>query len=165
MNGEYIAKNPILRAYRNYSMDLLKTFIEYKLVFVPRSKNIIANGLACVASSYHKAPSDKKIIIQTKYRHAVPDNEKYWQVFEGDKQIEDFLIGRNGFEFPDSDYKSDESCLSEEPPNEERSPHNIEINMLTKELGTQTEEYKNVEKEKIEVLQSKIRIYAEDWHL
>ena len=82
-------------------MDLLKTFVEYELVFIPRSQNIIANGLACIASSYHKSPSDKKIIIQTKYRPAVPDNEKYWQVFEGDKQIEDFLIGRNEFEFSD----------------------------------------------------------------
>ena len=70
----------------------------------------------------------------------MPDNEKYWQVFEGDKQIEDFLIGRNEFEFSDSDCKSDEICLSEESLDEDKSPHNIEINMLTEELGTQTKE-------------------------
>ena len=97
----------------------------------------------------------KKIIIQTKYRPVVPDNEKYWQIFKGDKKIEDFLIGRNKFEFSDSDSKSDESCMSEEPPDEERSPHNVEINSLTKQLGNQTKEYKNTEKEEIEVLQSK----------
>ena len=85
VNGEYMAKHLILRVYRNDAMDLLKTFVEYELVFVPRSQNIISNGLACIASSYHESPSDKKIIIQTKYRPAVPDNEKYWQVFEGDK--------------------------------------------------------------------------------
>ena len=90
-----------------------------------------------------------------KYRPAVPDNKKYWQVFEGDKQIEYFLIGKNEFEFSDSDSKFDESCLSEEPLDEERSPHNVEINLLTEELGTHTEEYKNTEKEEIEVLQSK----------
>ena len=155
MNGEYTAKHPRLRAYRNDAIDLLKTFVEYELVFVPRSQNIIANGLAYIASSYHKSPNDKQIIIQTKYRLAVPDNEKYWQVFEGDKQIEDFLIGRNEFEFSDSDSKFDESCVSEEPSNEEKSPHNIEINTLTKQLGNQTEEYKNTRKEEIEVLQSK----------
>ena len=73
-------------------MDLLKTFVEYEMVFVPRSQNIIANGLSCIAISYHKTPSDKQIIIQTKNRPAVPDNEKYCQVFEGDKKIEDFLL-------------------------------------------------------------------------
>ena len=87
----------------------------------------------------------------------MPDNEKYWQVFEGDKQIEDFLLGRNEFEISDSYSKSDENSLNEEPPNEEKSPHNVEINMLSKELGTQTEEYKNAEKEEIEVLQSKYK--------
>ena len=63
VNSEYIAKHPRLRAYRNDAMDLLKTFVEYELVFVPRSQNAISNGLACMASSYHKPPSDQKIII------------------------------------------------------------------------------------------------------
>ena len=36
VNGGYTAKHPRLRAYRNDTMDLLKTFIEYELVFVPR---------------------------------------------------------------------------------------------------------------------------------
>ena len=63
VNGEYTAKQPRLRAYRNDAMDLLKTFVEYELVFVPRIQNAIANGLACIASSYHKTPSDEKIII------------------------------------------------------------------------------------------------------
>ena len=106
INGEYTAKHPRLRAYRNEAMDMLKTFVEYELVFVPRGQNIISNGLACAASSYHKSPSDKKIIIQTKYRPAVLDNDKYWKVFEGDKQIEDFLLCRNEFELPDSNSKS-----------------------------------------------------------
>ena len=85
MNGEYSEKHPRLRAYRNDTLDLLKTFVEYELAFVPRGQNAIENGLACLASSYPKAPVDQQIIIQTKFRPAVPDNEKYWQVFEGDK--------------------------------------------------------------------------------
>ena len=48
VNGEYIAKHPRLREYRNDTMDLLKTFVEYELVFVPRSQNVMANGLACM---------------------------------------------------------------------------------------------------------------------
>ena len=124
VNGEYTMKHPRLRGYRNDTMDLLKTFVEYELVFVPRGKNVIANGLAYLASSYPKTTSDQQIIIQTKYRPAVPNNKKYRQVFEGDKQIEDFLTGRDEFESSDSDSKSDDSCLSEEPPDEEKSPHN-----------------------------------------
>ena len=139
MNGEYTVKHPRLRAYRNDAMELLKTFVEYELVFVPRSRNIIANGLACIASAYHKPPSDNQIIIQTKYRPAVPDNEKYWQVFEGDKQIEDFLTGRNEFGFFYSDSEFDDSCLSEEPPDEEKSPRSVEIKTLIEQLGNPTE--------------------------
>ena len=89
-------KHPRLRAYRNDAMDILKKFMEYELVFVPRSQNVIANGLACLDSSYPKTPVDQQIVIQTKFRSAVPDNEKYWQVFEGDKQIEDFLVNIAG---------------------------------------------------------------------
>ena len=88
--------------------------------------------LACAASSYQELPSDKHIIIKKKYRPAVPDNEKYWQVFEGDKHIEDFLLFRNEFELPNSDSKSNEKCLDEEPPDEEKPSPNAEINMLTK---------------------------------
>ena len=98
LSGEYAVKHPRLRVYRNNAIDFLNTFTKYELMFVPRSQNIIANGLACTTSSYHESPSEKKIIIQTKYRPAVLDNEKCWQVFEGDKQIEDFLLGRNEFE-------------------------------------------------------------------
>ena len=36
VNGEYAAKHPRLRAYRNNAMDILKTFVEYELVFVDR---------------------------------------------------------------------------------------------------------------------------------
>ena len=78
VNGEYTTKHPRLRAYRNDTIDLLKTFVEYDPVFVPRGQNEIANGLACMASSYYKPPSDQQIIIQTKFKPAVLDNEKYW---------------------------------------------------------------------------------------
>ena len=77
VNGEYTAKHPRLREYRNDAVDILKTFVEYKLVFVPRNQNVIANGLACLASSYPKTPSNQQIIIQTRFKPAVLDNEKY----------------------------------------------------------------------------------------
>ena len=88
-------------------------------------------------------------------RPAVLDNEKYWQVFEGDKHIEDFLLGRNEFESSDWDSKSDENRLNKNSPKKEKPYGPIEINMLNKGLDTHTEEYKDTENEDIEVLLSK----------
>jgi hypothetical protein len=41
---------------------------------------------------------DRKYKVEVKYRPVVPDNIKYWQVFEDDKQIEIFLKMENEFE-------------------------------------------------------------------
>lgn len=90
-----------------------------------------------------------------KFRPAVPDNKKYWQVFEDDKQIEDFLLGRNEFESSDPDSKSDEDCLNEQPPKEEEPSRPVEINMLINKLKTHTKEYEDTENEDIEVLSAK----------
>ena len=49
IKGEYSAKLPRLRAYRNDALDLLKIFKEYDLAFFPRNQNILYNGLAFVA--------------------------------------------------------------------------------------------------------------------
>ena len=51
IKGEYSAKHPRLRAYRNIALDLLKSFKEYDLAFIPRNQNILSNGLAFAAST------------------------------------------------------------------------------------------------------------------
>ena len=85
VNGEYSAKHHRLRAYRNDVIDLLKTFEESQLIFFPREKNILAHSLAFAARTCLTPFETKKCITQIKFRPAVPDNEKYWQVFDGDK--------------------------------------------------------------------------------
>ena len=92
----------------------------------------------------------KKYIVQVKYRPTVPDNVKYWQVFEGDKQIEDFLQSRNGFEMSNSDSKYEEDCPIEEKYYEEETPNIadiniVDINLLTKEHPQKTELSTNLE--------------------
>ena len=121
-------------------MDLLKTFEESKLIFVPRKRNIAAHNLAFAARTCLTPFETKDCTTQIKFRLAVPDNEKYWQVFEGDKQIEDFLLGRNEFKSFDSDSKSDENRLNKNSPKKEKPSGLIEINMLNKGLDTHTEE-------------------------
>ena len=91
LKREYTAKHPRLRAYRDDTLDLLKTFDEYELTFVPRNQNMLANALAISASNNRRPCENKQHIIQEKYRPVVPNNQRYWQVFEGDKQIEEFL--------------------------------------------------------------------------
>ena len=108
VNGEYTAKHPRLRAYRDDAMDLLKSFTDFKLTFVPRNHNILANGLAFVSSTCLKPYESKQYTVHVKYRPAVLDNEKYWQVFEGYKQ------SRNEFEMPNSDLEYGEDCPTEE---------------------------------------------------
>jgi ribonuclease HI len=46
IKGEYFAKHPRLRAYRNVVLDLLQCFTEYDLQVIPRGQNILADGLA-----------------------------------------------------------------------------------------------------------------------
>ena len=51
IKGEYSSKNPILREYMNFSLDLLKTFEKYDLTFIPRAQNNLANELAFPTSN------------------------------------------------------------------------------------------------------------------
>ena len=74
VNGEYTAKHPRLRAYRDDAMDLLKSFAEFQLTFFPRNQNILANGLAFAASSCLKPYERKQYTFHVKYRPYVPNN-------------------------------------------------------------------------------------------
>lgn len=51
VKGEYQAKHPRMRAYRNVVIDILKMFPEYTLKVVPRSESIIVDSLATIGSS------------------------------------------------------------------------------------------------------------------
>jgi len=70
----------------------LENFSEFVFSVVPKIRNIVRDSLAS-AASVSKIP----IFPSTKYeleimnRPSVPDNIKNWQVFEDDKQIENFL--------------------------------------------------------------------------
>ena len=74
VNGEYNAKHPRIRAYRNDSMDLLKTFDEFQLFFVLRNQNFLANGLAFATRTCLTPYETKQCTTQVKFRPAVLDN-------------------------------------------------------------------------------------------
>ena len=137
-------------------MDLLKTFEEYQIIFVPRKRNIVAQNLAFEAGTCLTPYETKDCTTQIKFRPVVPDNENYWQVFSGDKQIEDFMQFRNEFELnsSDSDYDTDcseENFLGEEEP----SPELANINLLSIKLENETEINVDSGTEELETLHSK----------
>jgi len=99
VKGEYQTKHPRMRAYRNAVLYILKVFSYYTLTCVPRVKNSIADALAKAASNL-KIPmnSSNKFEIHVKHRPAVPDNQRHWQVFQNDGEINDFLQNKGEFE-------------------------------------------------------------------
>ena len=90
--GTYQSKHPKMRDDRNLALDILECFEEYQIFIIPRRQNVIADTFAVVASTF-KIPlhPNTKYTIEVKHRPAIPDNVKYWQVFEDDDHIEKFL--------------------------------------------------------------------------
>jgi hypothetical protein len=108
IKGEYAAKHPRLRAYRNAALDDLKCFNEVDLQVMPRGQNILADGLATSVSSC-KIPfrQTRPYTVEVKCRPTVPNNIRYWQVFGNDNQIEDFLQCKNDFECTNIDVENE----------------------------------------------------------
>ena len=100
IKGEYSAKNPRLREYRNAALELLKTFEKYELNFIPRAQNNLANELAFAANNFQIPHINEQFTVKVKNRPTVLDNENYWQVFECDKHIDDFIQSKNDFAVP-----------------------------------------------------------------
>ena len=86
VKGLYMDKYPRMRSYRKLVLDLLKYFEGYQLTTIPRDHNVIANALVVVASLFKiLIHPNRKCEIEVKHRPAVPDNVKYWQVFDDGK--------------------------------------------------------------------------------
>jgi hypothetical protein len=82
----YQSKNPRLRAYIILVLDLLEEFSEYNLSVIPRGKNQIVDALATSASVFKITIfPNRKYEIEVQHWPVVPDNIKYWQVFEDEK--------------------------------------------------------------------------------
>ena len=109
VKGEYKAKHPRMRAYRNAVLDILRMFLDYTLTCVPRAQNVIANSLATAASNL-KIPmnSNNKFEIHVKHHPAILDNLRYWQVFWNDKEINDFLQNEGNYKDASIDHDHDD---------------------------------------------------------
>ena len=93
VNGSYQTKHPRMRAYRNEIWDMLgKIFTEHRVMVIPRIQNHIDDSLATTTGNF-KVPiySNKNYEIEVVNRPYIPENSKYWKVFEDDLQIKIFL--------------------------------------------------------------------------
>eukprot|EP00253_Pinus_taeda_P026870 PITA_26870 len=98
VKGEFQAKHPRMRAYRNVVLDILKLFSDHTLTCVLRIQNGVVDGLAKAASNL-KIPmnSSNNFEIHVKHRPTVLDNQRCWQVFQDDVDINQFLQNKGKF--------------------------------------------------------------------
>jgi len=115
VKGVYQTKNPVMRAHRNLSLDLLEGFLEYDLSIVPKEKDKITDMLDTSALVFKIPIFPRKIYeIEVNHRLIVHDNVKHWQGSDDDKQVERFLLMSDKFAKKNIDkecfYDEDESA-------------------------------------------------------
>lgn len=102
MKGNFVTNDNRLRAYRSAATEILNTFTEFQLTNISRTHNLHADSLATFASTC-KLPFETNHCFAAKIKHrpSLPNNVKYWQVFDDDTQINNFFTLEQEF-----------SCLS-----------------------------------------------------
>lgn len=92
VNKSFQAKHVRLKAYRDKALSVMKSFIKFKLNHVPRARNELADSLAVLACAFIPPfPPQLSYEIKMKYRPSLPDNVKFWKVFEDDAELTRFL--------------------------------------------------------------------------
>ena len=111
-----------MRDYRNMALDILECFDEYQIFIIPRSQNVIADTFVVAASTF-RIPiyPNTKYTIEVKHRPTIPNNVKYWQVFENDDHIESFLTLSDDYENMEID-EEEEGVEIAEPSTEKPQP-------------------------------------------
>ena len=86
VNDSYQTRHPRMRAYRNEVWDMLGNFFtEHTVQLVPRLDNLVADSLAVAAGKFDTPMAgQKEYQIEMVNRPSIPDNSKYWKVFEDD---------------------------------------------------------------------------------
>jgi ribonuclease HI len=92
VNKSFQAKHVRLKAYRDEVLEAIKSFADFKITFVPRALNEVADSLAVSACAFiPPLPHKLSYEIQVRHRPSLPDNVKFWKVFEDDAELTRFL--------------------------------------------------------------------------
>ena len=75
---------------------IIEKFEAFNITVIPRSKNILADSLATVASRLLPLEDYEAsgFTVGLLYKPSVPNNISNWKVFEGDEQIINFLTNQ-----------------------------------------------------------------------
>jgi hypothetical protein len=93
VNKSFQAKHVRLKAYRDEVLEEIKNFADFKITFVPRAMNELDDSLVVSACAFiPPMPHKLSYEIQVKYRPSLPDNVKFWKVFEDDVELTRFLV-------------------------------------------------------------------------
>jgi ribonuclease HI len=89
----YQTKNPRLRSYINEVWDLVDSFFSaFNISFIPREESTMADSLVVSESNFRiPIPPKIKYDVEVKYMPSIPNNVKYWKVFEDDLELRNFL--------------------------------------------------------------------------
>ena len=92
MNNNFQAKNVRMKAYKDEVCKLRDSFMFFELSYIPRAMNHLVDSLAISASMFiPPLPPKLSYEIQVKCRPSLPDNVKFWKVFENDDELSKFL--------------------------------------------------------------------------
>jgi hypothetical protein len=81
-----------LKSYRDEVLNVIVAFTKFKISYIPRAMNQLANSLVVSASTFIPPfPPKLNYEIQVKYRPSLPNNVKLWKVFEDDAELSRFL--------------------------------------------------------------------------
>jgi ribonuclease HI len=92
VNNTFQEKHVRLKSYRDEVWKIRDSFSIFDISYVPRAMNHLVDSLAVSASLFiPPMPPRLNYEIQVKYRPSLPDNIKYWKVFEDDNELIRFL--------------------------------------------------------------------------
>jgi len=92
VNKSFQAKHVRLKAYRDEVLTMIKSFVKFKINHIPIAMNELADSLAVSACNFiPPIPPQLNYEIKVKYRPSLPDNVKFWKVFEDDAELTRFL--------------------------------------------------------------------------
>jgi ribonuclease HI len=92
VNKSFQDKHVRLKDYRDEVLNVIDVFTEFKISYIPRAMNQLADSLVVSTSTFiPPLPPKLNYEVQVKYRPSLPDNVKFSQVFEDDAELSRFL--------------------------------------------------------------------------
>eukprot|EP00253_Pinus_taeda_P007372 PITA_07372 len=104
--AEYEALITGLKILRQLNAKRISVYGDSELVI---KQNVIADSLATPASNLKiSMNSNNRFEIHVKHHPSVPDNHRYWQVFQDDEEIDEFLQNEGKFKDTSIDVEYDD---------------------------------------------------------